>query len=418
MSKLYATAETGIAPSFAQSLTTIYETWSPLSSIVSIIVSEVGPSARFGAVAPAFFSAGRSPACWGAAMTDLVHYIALSLLPSWSWLPTAERLRAGDPPAAVLDQLLSSHWPDDPNRRSELCSRARAAIDRGQKRRITPVAWSNPLYPVALTTIADPPPVLWMQGSRAAFDRPAVAIVGARAASTYGLSVAERLAADLAARGLAIVSGLARGVDSAAHRGALSAGGVTLGIMGSGVDVMYPSEHSSLARDMQQHGAVVSELVPGTPPLKQFFPMRNRIISGLSRAVVVIEAGEKSGSLITARCALEQGREVLAVPGNVLSGRNRGAHALLKDGAKIVESADDILEELRLPSLASVSACGEPASPGQDPILACLTPGEPNDLDAIAERSGLTTARLLPRLFELELQGAVARVGGGRFVRV
>src|SRR5205814_9394370 len=139
--------------------------------------------------------------------------------------------------------------------------------------------------------------------------------------------------------GLAIVSGLARGVDSAAHRGALSAGGVTVGIMGSGVDVMYPPEHAALAREMQQRGAIVSELVPGTPPHKQFFPLRNRIISGLSRAVLIVEAGEKSGSLITARCALEQGRDVLAVPGNVLSGRNRGGHALLKDGAKIVESA-------------------------------------------------------------------------------
>src|SRR5262249_59962277 len=135
-----------------------------------------------------------------------------ALLPSWSWLPVAERLRAGDPPAAVLDQLLASHWPDDPNHRSGLCARARAAIDRGQKRRIVPVAWSNPLYPVALTTIADPPPVLWMQGSSAAFDRPAVAIVGARAASTYGLSVAERLAADLAGGGLAIVRALPRRV--------------------------------------------------------------------------------------------------------------------------------------------------------------------------------------------------------------
>jgi DNA processing protein len=351
-------------------------------------------------------------------MTDLVHYIALSLLPSWSWLPIAERLRAGDPPTAVFDRLMDMHWPDDPNHRSDVYARARAAIDRGQTRRIAPIAWNNPVYPVALTTIADPPPVLWMQGSSAAFDRPAVAIVGARAASAYGLSVAERLAADLAARGLAIVSGLARGVDSAAHRGALSAGGVTLGIMGSGVDVVYPPEHASLARDMQQDGGVVSELVPGTPPLPQFFPMRNRIISGLSRAVVVIEAGEKSGSLITARCALEQGRDVLAVPGNVLSGRNRGAHALLKDGAKIVESADDILEELRLPPAVCALTCGEAASLNQDPILACLTPGEPSDLDAIAERSGLTTARLLPRLFELELQGAVARVGGGRFVRV
>src|SRR5262249_24454422 len=208
--------------------------------------------------------------------------------------------------------------------------------------------------------------------------------------------------------------------DSAAHRGALSAGGVTPGIMGPGVDVMYPSEHASLARDMQQHGAVVSELVPGTPPLRQFFPMRNRIISGLSRAVVVIEAGEKSGSLITARCALEQGRDVLAVPGNVLSGRNRGAHALLKDGAKIVESADDILEELGMgvPGRGHLVSGSLGSSRSSDPILNCLTPGEASDLDGIAERSGLTPARLLPRLMELELQGSIARIGGGRFVRI
>jgi DNA processing protein len=351
-------------------------------------------------------------------MTDLLHYIALSLLPSWSWLHVAERLRAGDPPAAVFDQLFPMHWPSEPEERSNLYARANAAIDRAHAQRITPVVWSDAAYPVALTTIVDPPPVLWTCGSVAAFETPAIAIVGARAASPYGLSVAEQLAADLAARGLAIISGLARGVDSAAHRGALSAGGVTIGIMGSGVDVMYPPEHAPLAREMQQRGAVASELVPGTPPLPNFFPLRNRIISGLSRAVVVIEAGEKSGSLITARCALEQGRDVLAVPGNVLSGRNRGAHALLRDGAKIVESADDILEELGMSVPVRPRAGDEGSRSPEDPILACLTPGEPSDLDAIAERSGLTTARLLPRLFELELQGAVARIGGGRFVRV
>ena len=350
-------------------------------------------------------------------MTDLIPFIALSLLPSWSWLHVAERLRCGDQPSDIFDTLVAMHWPTEPDQRSRMYARAESALNRARTAQIAPVVWSNPAYPVALTTIIDPPPILWTRGSVAALAVPAVAIVGARAASSYGLSVAEQLAADLAARGLAIVSGLARGVDSAAHRGALSAGGVTIGIMGSGVDVMYPPEHAALAQEMQQRGAIVSELVPGTPPQKHLFPLRNRIISGLSRAIVVIEAGEKSGSLITARCALEQGREVLAVPGNVLSGRNRGAHALLRDGAKIVESADDILEELGM-SVASRPKTGDRAGAIQDPILACLTPGEPSDLDAIAERSGLTTARLLPRLFELELQGAVARIGGGRFVRV
>ena len=169
---------------------------------------------------------------------------------------------------------------------------------------------------------------------------------------------------------------------------------------------------------------MLSELVPGTPPQARFFSLRNRIISGLARAVVVVEAGEKSGSLITVRSALEHGCDVLAVPGNVLSSRNRGGHALLRDGAKIVETADDILEELNLEApgggcwgALSKARDGESGANGKDVVLACLAPGESCDLDAIAERSGVAAARLLPWLFELELQGLVRRVGGGRFVR-
>jgi DNA processing protein len=350
-------------------------------------------------------------------MTEsLQNFVALSLLPSWCWLRAAERLRAGETAGATLDRLLAEHWRDQPDKASTIQTRASAAIRRASEHGIAAVPWSDARYPPALTTISDPPPTLWVRGVVDALNAPAVAIIGSRAGSPYALAVAERLAADLAARGVVIVSGLARGVDSAAHRGALTAG-ATVAVLGSGVDVMYPPEHAGLARDIQKDGAVISELVPGTPPQQWFFPLRNRIISGLSRAVVVIEAGEKSGSLITARCALEQGRDVLAVPGNILSGRNRGAHALLRDGAKIVESSDDILEELRLGVPAVPKRIGAP-SPQVDPILACLTPGEPSDLDAIAERSGLTPSRLLPRLFELELQGVVARVGGGRFVRV
>jgi DNA processing protein len=237
--------------------------------------------------------------------------------------------------------------------------------------------------------------------------------VGSRAASPYAIDVSERLAADLAARGLAVVSGLARGVDSAAHRGALSVGQSTIAVLGSGADVIYPPEHAPLVRAIELHGLILSELVPGTRPLPRFFPQRNRIISGLSRAVVIVEAGDRSGSLITARCALEQGREVFAVPGNILSGRNRGGHALLRDGAKIVESADDILEEI---GTGGRAPCSGPEAPA-DPLLACLPPGEVCDLDGISERSGLSPARLLPRLFELELQGLVRRAGAGRFVR-
>lgn len=353
-------------------------------------------------------------------MIDLPDLVSLSLLPCSHFGRIAERLRRGDAAGAILRSIVDGGWRDDPDKLSTLRSRAEAGLRRAREHRITALTWNDPAYPPALTTIVDPPPVLWVRGRVAALSLPLVAIVGSRAGSTYALSVAERLATDLVAAGLAVVSGLARGVDSAAHRGTVAKGGVTVAVLGSGVDVLYPAEHASLAREIEKDGAVISELVPGTPPQPQFFPMRNRIISGLSRAVVVIEAGEKSGSLITARCALEQGRDVLAVPGNVLTGRNRGTHALLRDGARIVETADDILEELGLLVRTPASVPGGPrgAAPTRDPILACLTPGEPSDLDEIAERSGLAPARLLPRLFELELQGVVARLGGGRFVRV
>jgi DNA processing protein len=355
---------------------------------------------------------------------DTVDLVALSLLPVSWWRSIGERLRAGDLPGHIFDRLLAERCQEQPDKPAALRSHAAATLARAAERDITPVPWSDPAYPPALSAIIDPPPVLWLRGQVAALEAPAVAIVGSRAATPYGLAVGEQLAADLAAHGVVIVSGLARGVDSAAHRGALAAAGCTVAVLGSGADVVYPREHEALAREIEHHGAILSELVPGTPPQKHFFPQRNRVISGLSRAVVVIEAGEKSGSLITARCALEQGREVLAVPGNVLTGRNRGAHRLLRDGAKIVESADDILEELGTPGqgVGNHSPPGRPGNgpptPLEDPVLACFTAGEPSDLDAIVERTGLSTARLLPRLFELELRGRVRRAGGGRFVRV
>jgi DNA processing protein len=347
-----------------------------------------------------------------ASLPDLPDLVALSLLPPWTWRQAAERLRAGDTASDALECLVARRT-NPRTSASTLRERATAAIARAAERGIIPVGWTSAAYPAALGTIIDPPFVLWARGVTDALERPAVAMVGSRAASPYGLAVAERLAADLAARGIVVVSGLARGVDSAAHRGALLGGGATIAVLGSGVDVMYPPEHGPLAREIEGGGLVVSELVPGTPPLPVFFPMRNRIISGLARAVVVIEAGEKSGSLITARLALDQGRDVLAVPGNVLSGRNRGAHALLKDGAKIVEGADDILDEL---GFATTGVRPESSASG-DAVLASLAPGEPADLDAIAERTGVPAARLLPRLLELELQGLVARTGGGRFLR-
>ena len=202
--------------------------------------------------------------------------------------------------------------------------------------------------------------------------------MGSRVASPYALEVSRRLGADLARRGICVVSGMARGVDSAAHRGALEAGGVTIAVFGCGVDIIYPREHAALADRICERGALVSEFPPGMPPRKQNFPQRNRIISGLSLAVVVVEAAEGSGSLITADFALEQGRAVLAVPGNVLGGRNYGAHALLRDGAKLVECADDILEELPLGigDLGLGIACAERIQNGESRVSGSSTPAD------------------------------------------
>jgi DNA processing protein len=294
-----------------------------------------------------------------------------------------------------------------------------SAISRGDVR-----------FPTALAAIHDPPETLWITGDVDVLRAPSVAIVGSRAASPYALEVARRLGADLARRNVTVVSGMARGVDSAAHRGALEGGGVTIAVFGCGVDVIYPPEHRGLAARIAERGALVSEFPPGTPPLKGYFPQRNRIISGLSLAVVIVEAAEGSGSLITADFALDQGRTVLAVPGNVLGGRNCGAHALLRDGAKLVECADDILEELPLSLTQPRSGIGDlglgmsspkeskkanPAS--HDPVLRSMVEGDSYDLDEISDRSGVDRMKLLPRLLELELAGAVRRIDGGRFVR-
>ena len=297
-----------------------------------------------------------------------------------------------------------------------LATAAPAAID--------PIRLDDDAYPPLLRTIVDPPPVLWVRGVRDALSRPAVAIVGSRAATPYALEVAARLAAELAARGVVVVSGLARGVDGAAHRGCVQARGRTVAVLGSGPDVVYPREHEALAASICSDGALVSELGPGAPPLPEHFPLRNRLISGISFGVVVVEASEKSGSLITARCALEQGRDVMAVPGSVLGGRNRGSHALLKDGAKVVETADDILEGLAWPSSGGPPAGRDARVEGkifsnpliQDELLAKLTPGEAYDLDELSATVEMDATKLLPRLTEWEMRGQLVKVAGGRYV--
>ena len=332
--------------------------------------------------------------------------VALSLTPTLPRPGLTARLVAGDPHLAELAAVRLDE--------------ARAIRRRAEASGLAVIAWNDPRFPAWLLTISDAPPAIWCRGSSDTLRGPAIAIVGSRSASSVALEIAARLAADLAARGVVVVSGLARGVDAAAHRGALTAGS-TIGVLGCGVDVIYPREHLQLTRDIAARGVVISEFPPGTPPLAFHFPMRNRLISGLSRAVVVIEASEKSGSLITASSALEQGREVMAVPGNVLSGRNRGGHALIRDGAKIVETADDILEEFgwTAPHAAASasSATDSIETTCTDPIVRNMREGESYDLEALGRAAGISGVRLLPRLLELELQGVVQRVDGGRFMR-
>ena len=285
-----------------------------------------------------------------------------------------------------------------------------AQLDASRRIGAAAIALPDPRYPALLAAIPDPPPVLWIKGQASALTAPAIAMVGSRAPTPYALGLAGQISRDLTAAGAVIVSGLARGIDSAAHAGALNAKGRTIGVLGCGIDRIYPSEHRDLARDMEQAGAILSEFPVGVPPLPHHFPLRNRIIAGLSTAVVVVEAAEKSGSLITAAAALEQGREVMVVPGPTTGGRNRGGHLLIRDGAKIVESADDILRDLSFGggTVQPVRA----TTVGQLPETADFT------IDDVAEQTGEPPNVVLARLLELELSGRIQRIGGGRFIRV
>ena len=299
---------------------------------------------------------------------------------------------------------------DEAHQRADLSLKNAAAADA------EPVPVFDGRYPVLLSCIPDPPPVLWVRGQLECLASPAVAVVGSRAATPYALQVAQRLGEELARRDIIVVSGLARGVDSAAHRGCLVAG-PTVAVLGSGLDRIYPAEHKPLALNISSKGLLVSELGPGGEPLPENFPLRNRIISGISLAVVVVEASEKSGSLITAGFATAQGRDVMAVPGSILSGRNRGSHALLKDGAKVVETADDILEELGWPPRSSI-ANEPPKSLISEPLLAHMDEGESYSVEELMVAAATGAPSVLRRLTELELNGLVRNIGGGRFVRV
>ena len=271
-------------------------------------------------------------------------------------------------------------------------------------------------YPRALLEIPDPPNVLYVRGNPALLDKTALAIVGSRNATPQGVQTAESFAKALAGKDLVIVSGLALGIDAAAHRGTLAVGGNTVAVIGTGADRLYPARNRDLALAIAEHGAIVSEFPLGTPAIAANFPRRNRIISGLARGVLVVEAAPESGSLITARLAAEQGREVFAIPGSIHSPVARGCHQLIKQGAKLVETASDVLEELGNLDPIPLPETPPPDS-GENPLLTALG-HDPCSLDELAERSGLGTDTLLGELLSLELAGRIAPLPGNRYQRL
>lgn len=281
---------------------------------------------------------------------------------------------------------------------------------------IVAITIDDAAYPARLRTIFDPPSRLYVRGELRSADASAVAIVGARRATEYGKAVAEHLAGDLARCGITVVSGMARGIDTAAHRGALAAGGRTIAVLGCGPDVVYPPEHRGLMDEIIGHGAVMSEFSAGTPPRPGQFPQRNRIISGLSLGVVVVEGRLNSGALITADAALEQGREVFAVPGRITDPTAAAPHRLVQQGAKLVCSVGDILEELRLPVRARPAAKMPPLEGIEALILAQLDIA-PQHVDQLALRCGHPVAAVSAALTALECKGLVAAWPGARYSR-
>ena len=272
-------------------------------------------------------------------------------------------------------------------------------------------------YPKALLEIADPPCLLYVRGNPGLLEKRGLAVVGSRNATPQGVQTAENFAKALAGKGLAIISGLALGIDAAAHRGALAAGGETIAVIGTGADRLYPARNRELALAIAEHGAIVSEFPLGTPAIAANFPRRNRIISGLSRGVLVVEAALESGSLITARLAAEQGREVFAIPGSIHSPVARGCHKLIKQGAKLVETALDILEEFgNYPEAADIGPSSLLA--GEENAVLGALGHDPCNLDDLAERTGLAADRLLTELLTLELAGQVATLPGNRYQRL
>ncbi len=334
---------------------------------------------------------------------------------------TPERiLAASDAELTAVDGITAQHISKlrDGERQVNLPAIKQAM----QKTGVHLVTWGSEAYPALLSEIDGAPPLLFVQGGLLQADNQALAIVGTRKCSPYGRQIARRLGGDLARRGFTIVSGMAEGIDGEAHQGALEAGGHTIAVMASGPDITYPRSHRQLRADIAASGAVVTEYAFGTEPLRERFPARNRVISGLALGVIVVEAPVRSGALITARHAAEQGRDVFAVPGNVDSPTSGGCHALIKDGAKLVEVAEDIVEGLGIMLEAvpvrSVSPQQQADHTADEAAVLKTLSFEPRQVDAIAAEAQLPVATVNATLMLLEMKGLVRRFPGNTYVRI
>ncbi len=325
-----------------------------------------------------------------------------------AWNANASELRA-----AGLDTKLASHIVSE---RANISPDAE--IERLAKHNITAITWHDSAYPARLKEVYDLPPLLYARGELTAADEWCVSVVGTRRPTPYGRQVAEELSYGLAQNSICVVSGLARGIDSIAHRAALDAGGRTLAVLACGLDIVYPPEHAKLAMEIVERGALVSDYPPGTQPRGEYFPRRNRIMSGLSLGVLVIEGDFKSGAIITARLALEQDREVFAAPGSIFSVQSRGTNSLIKEGAKLVQGVEDVLEELNLTMVPQQLQMKEimPATDTEAGLLRHIS-REPVHVDEVCRQSGLPIATVSSVLAMLELKGLVRQMGPMSYVR-
>lgn len=365
-------------------------------------------------------------------------WLALTLTPGLASRLSARLLKRFGSPDAIFRAPLrdledcslpapvaQSVFKKEAFRRAEKELKAAGNIDRCRL-----INWTEPDYPQSLLQIYDPPVLLYVRGNPEVLNFPSLSVVGTRKPTLYGTQMAERLGRELASRGLVIVSGLARGIDAIAHQGAMAANGKAIGVLGTGIDVCYPKENKKLYERVLERGAIISEFSLHTHPAPENFPVRNRIVAGMPLGVIVVEGAQYSGSLITARLAMEFGREVFGVPGNITQPVSFAPNQLIKQGAKLVTNADDVVEELPTPVRAALLKPDQPEAEQRNLLLAAsLTPSERKiyellhveesiHIDDIVERSGLNSSEVLATLFDLEMKGIVRQIPGKQFSKV